>query len=362
MKNIRCLDSKSLKEHLFYAERIPKLINENTSKGYQCIKHIKLKRTLKNDIFFGELLLLWLSSNKIRLKPTTYVKYYDIIVSHLIPELGNKKIKKMDSLFINIFLENKLRNGRLDGKGGLSAGSIRIMIYIIKSAFEFALERNLIKKPLGRIISPAHENPKIDVFTVSEQAVLKKYLINDIDESKLGILIALNTGLRIGEICGLKWEDVNFKESTISVRRTIQRIKNMNSELAEPKTLLVAGEPKTASSKRIVPVPSFLMKYLGYFYEQKKSNFIIPGSTHEFLDPRTYQYRFHEYLKDCNLRDLNFHALRHTFATRCIEVGVDTKTLSEVLGHSNVSITLNIYVHSSLELKRTQLELLNTIS
>lgn len=357
MKTIRYLDSKSFNDYFFDVESVPNF----TDKNYYYLKHKKIRKTFKNDISFGELLMLWLNSNKIRLKPTTYVKYYEVITNHLIPMVGKIKIKKIDSLFINIFLENKLRCGRLDGKGGLSSGSIRIMIYIIKSAFEFALERNLIKKPLGRIISPSQEKPKIDVFNISEQNILKNYLINDIDESKLGILIALNTGLRIGEICGLKWEDINFDESTINIKRTIQRVKNINAESTGPKTILIAGEPKTSSSKRSVPLPSFILKYIKYFYRQRKSDFIIPGSTYDFLDPRTYQYRFHEYLKECNLRDLNFHALRHTFATRCIEVGVDTKTLSEVLGHSNVSITLNIYVHSSLELKRTQLELLNTI-
>lgn len=325
------------------------------------IKPMKIKKNLINDILFEDLLLFWLESNKIKLKQTTYVKYYDVIINHLIPELGNVKIRKIDSCFINEFLKNKLYSGRLDGNGGLSAGSIKIMIYIIKSAFNFALERNLTKKSLGKIVSPSYEKSTIDVFSISEQEKLERYLTNDMDESKLGILIALNTGLRIGEICALKWEDIDLNELTISVNHTVQRIKNIGDVDAKPKTKLIIGEPKTSSSKRIVPIQSYLIEYICHFYELRKSDFVIHGNTHDFLDPRTYQYRFEEYLKNCHIRHLNFHALRHTFATRCIEVGIDMKTLSEMLGHSNVSTTMNIYVHSSLEMKKSQIELLSTI-
>lgn len=314
-----------------------------------------------NSVSLDSLLLIWLENNKIKLKHTTYVKYYEVIINHIIPEIGKTKIKKIDASLINSFLERKMYYGRLDGSGGLSSGSIKTMIYIIKSAFSLAFEMNLIKRPLGKIVSPSCEHADVDVFSISEQTTLEKYLVYNIDESKLGVLLALNTGLRIGEICGLKWEDIDFNESTISVKRTVQRIKNINAEQDEPKTKLIIGEPKTASSKRIIPIPSYLMKYIYHLYENRKSEFMLSGNSHMFLDPRTYQYRYYEYLNECNIRHLNFHALRHTFATRCIEVGVDMKTLSEMLGHSNVSITMNIYVHSSLELKKSQIELLSSI-
>lgn len=342
-----------------------RLIKNNSNNDILSIKNldvkIKCNRPIKTNMLFEELLLLWLDNNKIKLKHTTYVKYYEVIINHLIPKLGKFKIKKIDANLINSFLEKKLSNGRLDGKGGLSTGSVKMMIYIIKSAFSFALEKDLIKKSLGKIASPPSDRAVVEVFSISEQMTLEKYLTHDMDESKLGVLIALNTGLRIGEICGLKWEDIDFNESTISIKRTVQRIKNINAMEDAPRTMLVVGEPKTVFSRRIVPISSYLIEYIHHFYEIRKSEFILSGNSHEFLDPRTYQYRYNEYLHDCNIRHLNFHALRHTFATRCIEVGVDMKTLSEMLGHSNASITMNIYVHSSLELKRSQIELLSSI-
>lgn len=342
-----------------------RLIKEKTKNDILSINKlnakIKYNRSAKANMLFEELLLLWLNNNKLKIKCTTYVKYYQVIINHIIPELGKYKIKKIDSYLINLFLDSKMSNGRLDGKGGLSAGSIKMMIYIIKSAFSFALEKDLLKNSLGKIVSPVCEKPSIDVFSVSEQHIFERYLTDDMDESKLGVLIALNTGLRIGEICGLQWSDIDFNNSTISVKRTVQRIKNVDAKDNDKKTMLIIGEPKTASSKRIVPIPSYLIDYICRFYEMRKSKFILSGKSHDFLDPRTLQYRYYEYLNDCNIRHLNFHVLRHTFATRCIEVGIDMKTLSEILGHSDTAITMSIYVHSSLELKKSKIELLSSI-
>lgn len=149
--------------------------------------------------------------------------------------------------------------------------------------------------------------------------------------------------------------------NTIHVCHTVERIKNLNDDSSDKKTKLILGEAKTFSSDRTIPIPSVLMPYLKLYHFARNSQFVICGSSYAYTDPRTFQYGFHRLLDECNLRSINYHALRHTFATRCIEVGVDIKSLSEMLGHASVNITLNTYVHFSMDLKRTQMEKLSAI-
>lgn len=164
--------------------------------------------------------------------------------------------------------------------------------------------------------------------------------------------------MRIGEVCALTWNDIDFSTCTIYVRHTVSRVKTDN---IHTKTELILDEPKTTSSKRIVPISSKLFPILFEYKKISHSLFVISNKD-SFISPRTFEDRFHKVMKKNNIEHFNYHALRHTFATRCIEAGVDVKTLSEILGHSNVSITLNTYVHSSLEMKKNQLEKLTLLS
>ena len=169
---------------------------------------------------------------------------------------------------------------------------------------------------------------------------------------KLGILICLYTGLRLGEICGLMWRDIDFENKTLSVERTVQRVKDISSETKQ-KTKLIISDPKSDTSRRIIPLPDFLVDILEVL---KKEDFIfIVSNSLKPQEPRVYESVFKNMLKKSDVHIINFHALRHTFATRSIESGMDIKTLSEILGHSSVQITLEIYVHSSMELKRSSL-------
>ena len=179
--------------------------------------------------------------------------------------------------------------------------------------------------------------------------------ITELKKTKdLGILLSLCCGLRIGEICALKWSDIDIENGTLYINKTVQRLKKEKAD--QKKTELVISSPKSISSIRIIPLPMFLIEYLSEF---KKNNvnesYVISGSINIF-EPRSYQYYFKAFLQRENIRIFNYHILRHTFATRCIEKGVDIKSLSELLGHSNVNITLDKYVHPSLEQKRFQLE------
>lgn len=160
---------------------------------------------------------------------------------------------------------------------------------------------------------------------------------------------AYNTGIRIGELCALRWENIDIENKVLSVNKTLIRIQNTNTLIAS-KTKVIISAPKSKCSIRKIPLPDCIIPLLKAF-AQKGDTFFLTGETERFVEPRTMQNRFKKYVSACNITDANFHALRHTFATRCIELGFEIKSLSEILGHANVNITLNRYVHSSFELK-----------
>ena len=313
-----------------------------------------------HEITVREVLFLWLNKNKLRLKDQTYAKYLYLIESHIIPKLGNIKIKKLESIAVNNFLLEKSQSGRLDGKGGLSPSYLQTISFIINAALEFSVKERYRTSMLGEIVKPNKRvyKAELEVLSSHEQSVLESYILLRPTDRNIGILLSLYMGLRIGEVCGLKWDDIDLATKTVHIRHTVERIPNVNAKPTDSKTILMLCETKSATSNRIIPIPSNIFPLL--IDAQNQSGFVIKGKTYEYIDPRSYQNLFHKCLDSCNLRNINYHALRHTFATRCIEAGVDIKTLSEILGHASVNITLNTYVHSSLEHKRKQIELLNT--
>lgn len=197
------------------------------------------------------------------------------------------------------------------------------------------------------------------MLSSQQQLVLESLLQTDTDETKLGILISLYAGLRIGEICALTWNDIDLNNKVIYVRNTVVRVKSAAGDSA--KTHLIIDTPKTAASLRCIPICSTLLSALTSCSARATSQYVV-SYTSNFVSPRTYDYRFKKLLDACQIPRINYHALRHTFATRCIEAGVDVKSLSEILGHGDVSITLNTYVHSSMDLKRIQLEKIACVS
>lgn len=323
-------------------------------------KMVDQKVTGNSEKKFKEVLLLWLETNRLNYKGATESKYQYLMETHIIPELGEIKVSKISTLVVNDFLNRKLQNGRLDRKGGLSPSYVRSMMLIINSALEFAVHEQMCKPLHTPIYKPSLVKKELQILSVREQKKFESHLFHKPDETKLGILISLHTGLRIGEICALKWENIDFTEKVIHIRATIARVKQSQEDGGQG-THLVIDKPKTKASIRDIPIPSVLMPILKEIKQRSSSVFVISGKD-SFLSPRTYEYRYHRLLDECGIQSINYHALRHTFATRCIEVGVDVKTLSEILGHANVATTLNTYVHSSMDLKRSQIEKLNLLN
>lgn len=311
---------------------------------------------ISEQVLFQDILDMWIEQRFFYQKESTRLKYKNMINTHIKPELGSIDIDQLDDVIINRFLMAKKKRGRVDQKGGLSNSYIKTMAIIIDSALCYAVEKNYRLPLKSKIQKPCVNKKEIYVLTEKIQYQLEKALYNDTSKTALGILITLNTGLRIGEICALKWEDIDLQNKVIRIRSSVIRVSDSESSLK--KTKYIISEPKTRTSIRDIPITSKL--YMLLENADKKNGFVL-SDDENFICPRTFEYRFHQILRKYSIPDTNFHTLRHTFATRCVEKNVDTKTLSEILGHSNVSITLNYYVHPSFEAKRIQLEKICTI-
>lgn len=193
-----------------------------------------------------------------------------------------------------------------------------------------------------RVLSPAEEKRLLSV------------LCRDVDRYKMGVFICLYTGIRIGELCALQWKNVSLGEKTIKIEQTMQRLQSVDFN-AMQKTKIIVTEPKSYAAIRTIPLPEFVIDLIKPFACEPDA-YLLSGDCDSVIEPRTMQNSFKLYLEEGCIEDANFHSLRHTFATRCVEAGFDLKTLSEILGHASVKITLDKYVHSSLQLKRNNME------
>ena len=295
---------------------------------------------------------LWHRTNVARYKGATAVKYENLLRSHILPELGARQLEEINTLLLADFMNAKLHCGRLDHSGGLSSSYVRSMMLLVLDIMEFAAAEGLCPPVKTTLQTPAANRREVVILDTDALRRLETYLLAKPDITGTGILISLHTGLRISEVCALRWEDIDFRKAVLHVRSTVARVRGTDRGTA---TRLIIDTPKTKSSLRDIPLSRQLMAVLLPLYEKRRSEYVISDKS-GFVSPRTYEYRFHRVLDRCGLPSINYHALRHTFATRCIELGVDVKTLSEILGHANVSTTLNTYVHSSMERKREQLE------
>lgn len=321
-------------------------INDETENYF--IKH-KTRFVSNRTTLFKDIIDEWLIANSLSNKSSTFLKYSNIINAHIVPMLGNIPINELDARTINLYVKHKIEKGKLDGTGGLSPSYVNTMIIIINSVINFAAHQHLCNKLEYKISKPKNRAVSPNILSNSDYATMSICLFDNTDDTKFAIMLSLFTGLRIGEVCALKWENIDFENLTLHVESTITRVKDNQG-----KTKYIVDTPKTETSDRIIPIPKMLVKTMKEF-RNKDNNFVISGSD-KFTNPRTLEYRFHKTLKQMEIEDCNFHTLRHTFASKCIAVGMDVKSLSEILGHANAATTLKIYVHSSMDLKRLNME------
>ena len=302
----------------------------------------------KCKLTFVEVANAWLVSIKNGIKESTYANYFCKLQKHILPKFGGIKYEKLTANFLNDFVREKLTEH-------LSPKYVSDILNVIKSITKFARRTYNCEDKAENVIVPKDRKvaEKV-VLSGSQQKILVSYLSKNPTCSNIGIMLTLMTGLRIGELCALKWSDIDLKNGLINVTKTMQRIKNFSGKNS---TKIIIDTPKSKTSVRQIPIPKPLLKVLKSI-KSDDNNYFLTGKN-LFVEPRTMQYRFQAILKKIGLPRFNFHALRHTFATNCAALGFDVKTLSELLGHSSVEITLNRYVHSSLDRKRACMEILS---
>lgn len=298
------------------------------------------------EITVKELAIEWLCVVKSRIKESTAANYQMKIERHILPYFGDISSAMLKAKTVSEFVQKKL-------KDGLSARYVCDILTLLKSIFRYANREYHIANILDGIVMPKREKTEIKILSKSEQNSLMNYVKFNRNFSTLGVALSLYTGLRIGELCALKWENIDIEKRILTVRNTIQRIQSFDGK---QKTKVIITEPKSRTSKRIIPIPDCLISMLREL-KSKPDNFVLTGNCKP-IEPRTMQYRFKQILKKVNLPSFRFHSLRHSFATGAIELGFDVKTLSEILGHSSVKITLDRYVHSNFDRKRSCMDLL----
>ena len=295
----------------------------------------------------------WLFFIQPEIKESTYARYRFYVTKHILPELGRKRLDSLTGEELDRFARRKLQCGSLNGSHGLAPKTVNSILSVIRLALAFGAERNLPVPMRLQIRNVRQPSPHIQILTAEEQKTLEAALLSRMNPRRLGILLTLYTGLRIGEICGLQWGDIRLEEGILTVRRTVMRIQTNDPE-ASAKTVLLVTRPKTDCSLRTIPIPGFITELLKPY--RKAPEVFLASGTRCAAEPRCLYASYKRILASVGLERYNYHALRHTFATRCIEQHFDPKRLSEILGHADVGITLRLYVHPSMELKRQQME------
>lgn len=327
---------------------------------------IQLKEPKKKNVIFSACAEEWLELQKKRIKPSTYSTYFIWIEKQLLPSLGKIPLRELTESHIEAFLHEKAVCGRLDGKGGLSAKTIEDLTVLLNSILNFAEQKQYGSNPLKNYKrkASAFKSPVfIETLNDEECCRLTRGLMKEASTEAMGILLSLYTGLRLGEICALRWENIDMELELLKIRYTLSRV--LTESLYEgitasgAKTQLILSAPKTPCSIRDIPIPQFLTIMLKEFQKGTRGEYYLLSGNSFFTNPRTYQKHFKSYLKKYGIRDITYHCLRHTFATNCLFLDFDIKTLSEILGHANTSITMERYVHSSLYRKQMQMQKLS---
>lgn len=296
-----------------------------------------------------QLSLDWLKSRQKAVKRSTFCGYRYCVKNHILPMLGDLPLAELEGVQIRSFIERMTELG-------LAETTIRSVLIALRSVIKYGVRSKLVKEEVLEFCRCSYHRPEARVLTIEESDKMKAYLLEKNTVFSVGILLCRSTGMRIGELCGLKWKDIDFAANSISIRRTVSRIPNPEASPGTPRTVLYIRSPKSRSSAREIPIPKYLTDVLQRMQGEKDA-YLLTG--HEYcMEPRNVQKRFKTILRHCEMQDVNFHAMRHGFASACLEKGVDCKTVSSVLGHSSTNITMDIYVHTSMRQKQRCVDVL----
>lgn len=288
----------------------------------------------------------WKEEKKKYVKKSTYAAYQLLIQNHIKPYFGD--LYEVNEEKVQQFVFDKL-------DAGLSEKTIRDIIIVLKMILKFGIKNGYLEYIQIDAKFPSKQEKKdLDVLSKADQKKFMEHLRNNFTFKNLGIFICLSTGMRIGEICGLRWCDVDTVEGVIKVRHTLQRIYIIEGETRHTELLL--DTPKAANSVRDIPMSSELLKMLKSLNKVVNENYYVISNDIKPIEPRTYRNYYKKLCKQLDIPELKFHGLRHSFATRCIESKADYKTVSVLLGHSNISTTLNLYVHPNKEQKKKTID------
>ena len=334
-----------------YGSVYAKTRREAKEKRQAALDNILLYQTpsAPRNITVERLVQEWLFLNQHRIKKSSLQRYQALWKNHIEKKIGGRTALSCTTIVIHEFAMERLNSG-------LSPVSVNALLVFLHSCFKYGHRQ--YRLPLPDIVYFPKERVEMRVLSQKEQAKLEAFLLKDMDIYKFGVLITLYTGLRIGELCALQWQDV--EDNSIIVRKTMMRLKKTDGTGSE----IVISSPKTKTSGRVIPIPTFLTKYIKKFKEQQDpAAYVLSTNEKPIVEPRVMQYRFKKYMQELGIEGATFHTLRHSFATRCVDkYNFEIKTLSEILGHSSIEMTLNRYVHTSFELKRKNMDRLQLLS
>lgn len=294
----------------------------------------------------------WLRGRRTRVKEATYIKYETMLERHIKPRLGGCFPQGITAALAEEFSRELLFEEELAPK------TVHDILVVLGSVLKYTASL-LPGMTAAEIPYPRCTRREMRVLSREEQQRFAAYLMKDMDECKFGVLLTLSTGIRIGELCALRWGNILLSERTIRITATLQRLRDTGGGEGT-KTRVVTGSPKSETSARTIPLTDFAAELCARMAPGCEDAYVLTG-TREYMEPRALQYRMEKYTRACGLEGVHFHTLRHTFATRAVEVGFEIKSLSEILGHASTKVTLDRYVHSSMQLKRDNMNKLAAV-
>lgn len=301
---------------------------------------------------YSEWLNVWLDNYvKPSAKERTFIRYEQLVRTHVAAKIGDKDVDALTPIVLQSFVTELLCSGNEKTGGGLSANTVNVIISVIRNSLRTARLIGITGEYTANGIKRPKRNERvIDCFTLAEQKKIESAVTTGKKQKMFGVVLCLYTGLRVGELIALRWQDVDLDKGLITVSRSCH----------DAIGGIVFDDPKTATSRREIPIPRQLIKNLKNIKKSGDSDFVVSANGN-VVSVRSYQRSFELMLKKLNIRHRGFHSLRHTFATRALECGMDVRTLSEILGHRNPTVTLNRYAHSLIEHKTAMMNRLGKL-